>query len=47
MREDVYKLVDAVLNKNETLDPESRRLLEKEHKDFIRNGLGLPAGEKR
>ncbi|EPS27259.1 Saccharolysin [Penicillium oxalicum] len=47
MREDVYKLVDAVLNKNETLDPESRRLLEKEHKDFIRNGLSLPAGEKR
>lgn len=47
MREDVYKLVDAVLNKNETLDPESRRLLEKEHKDFIRNGLGLPAGDKR
>ncbi|KAA8646894.1 M3 family metallopeptidase [Aspergillus tanneri] len=47
MREDIFKLVDAVLNKNETLHPESRRLLEKEHKDFIRNGLGLPAGPKR
>ncbi|KAE8359758.1 peptidase family M3-domain-containing protein [Aspergillus caelatus] len=47
MREDVFKLVDAVLNKNETLDPESRRLLEKEHKSYIRNGLGLPAGPKR
>ncbi|KAF7125365.1 hypothetical protein CNMCM5793_001543 [Aspergillus hiratsukae] len=47
MREDVFKLVDAVLKKNESLDPESRRLLEKEHKDYIRNGLGLPAGPKR
>lgn len=47
MREDVFKLVDAALKKGESLDPESRRLLEKEHKDYIRNGLGLPAGEKR
>ncbi|KAJ9192768.1 hypothetical protein DTO164E3_8227 [Paecilomyces variotii] len=47
MREDVYKLVDAVLKKNESLDPESRKLLEKEHKDYVRNGLGLPAGPKR
>lgn len=47
MREDVFKLVDAALNKNEALDPESRRLLEKEHKDYIRNGLGLPAGPTR
>lgn len=47
MREDVFKLVDAALKKNESLDPESRRLLEKEHKDYIRNGLGLPAGPQR
>ncbi|KAI4123914.1 MAG: hypothetical protein LQ338_005061 [Usnochroma carphineum] len=47
MREDIFKLVDAALNKGEKLDPESQRLLEKEHKSFIRNGLGLPAGEKR
>ncbi|KAJ5137101.1 hypothetical protein N7448_005655 [Penicillium atrosanguineum] len=47
MREDVYKLVDAALNKKESLDPESQRLLEKEHKDFIRNGLSLPAGPQR
>lgn len=47
MREDVFKLVDAALKKNESLDGESRRLLEKEHKDYIRNGLGLPAGPKR
>ncbi|KAL8867884.1 MAG: hypothetical protein Q9174_005369 [Haloplaca sp. 1 TL-2023] len=47
MREDIFKLVDAALKKGEKLDPESQRLLEKEHKSFIRNGLGLPAGEKR
>lgn len=47
MREDVFKLVDAVLNNKETLEPESQRLLEKEHKDFVRNGLGLPAGPQR
>lgn len=47
MREDVFKLVDAALNRNEKLDPESRRLLEKEHKDFVRNGLGLPDGPQR
>ncbi|KAI1932507.1 metalloendopeptidase [Ophidiomyces ophidiicola] len=47
MREDLFKLVDAVLKKSEKLDPESKRLLEKEHKDYIRNGLGLPVGPKR
>jgi len=47
MREDVYKLVEAAFKKGEQLDPESRRLLEKTHKDYIRNGLGLPAGPKR
>lgn len=47
MREDVFKLVDAVLKRGEKLDPESQRLLEKEHKSFVRNGLNLPAGPKR
>lgn len=47
MREDLFKLVDSVVKKGEELDPESKRLLEKEHKDFVRNGLGLPAGPKR
>jgi len=47
MREDVYKLVEAALKKGEKLDAESQRLLEKVHKDYIRNGLGLPAGPKR
>jgi metallopeptidase MepB len=47
MREDVFGLVDAVLKKGEKLDPESLRLLEKDRKSYIRNGLGVPAGPKR
>ena len=47
MREDVFNLVDAALKKGEKLDPESQRLLEKEHKNYVRNGLSLPAGPKR
>ena len=47
MREDVFGLVDAVLKKGEKLDPESQRLLEKDRKSYIRNGLGVPAGPKR
>lgn len=48
MREDVYKLVDTVLkNKKDTLDPESKRLLEKEHRNYVQNGLSIPAGPKR
>jgi metallopeptidase MepB len=47
MREDVFNLVDAVLKRGDKLDPESQRLLEKEHKSFVRNGLNIPAGPKR
>jgi metallopeptidase MepB len=47
MREDVFNLVDAVLKKGEKLDPESQRLLEKEHKSYVRNGLNIPAGPQR
>jgi metallopeptidase MepB len=47
MREDIFKLVDAAFKKGEKLDPESQRLLEKERKSYITNGLGIPAGEKR
>lgn len=49
MREDVFKIVDAVFQKKDTLglDPESLRLLEKERKGYIRNGLSLPEGPKR
>lgn len=47
MREDVFALVDAVLKKKEPLDAESQRLLEKDHKSYIRNGLNLAAGGPR
>ena len=47
MREDVFKKVDRTLKANEALDPESKRLLEKDHKSYVRNGLGIPAGSQR
>jgi len=47
MRDDVFNLLDAVLKKKDALEPESQRLLEKDHKSYIRNGLSIPAGEKR
>ncbi|KAK0882477.1 metalloendopeptidase [Friedmanniomyces endolithicus] len=50
MREDIFKLVDSVFKKqqdDQKLDAESRRLLEKDHKGYIRMGLGIPAGPKR
>lgn len=50
MREDVFKLVEGVYNRKADatdMDPESRHLLEKEYKGYIKNGLGLPAGPKR
>lgn len=47
MREDVFQLVDAALKKGDKLDPESQRLLEREYKSFVRNGLNIPAGPKR
>lgn len=49
-REDLFRLVNAALEKHkndESLDVESRRLLEKEHQDFVRMGLGLPQGPQR
>lgn len=47
MREDIFKLVDAAYKKGDKLDPESQRLLEKERKSYITNGLGIPAGPQR
>jgi metallopeptidase MepB len=54
MREDVFRLVDAVYKKSEGdkglgrgLGSESWRLLEKERKSFIRMGLGIEKGPKR
>lgn len=49
MREDVFRLVEAVFKAGgaEGLDSESARLLEKELKGYLKNGLGLPAGPQR
>ena len=47
MREDIYKMVEAVKDKGDKLDAESQRLLEKTYKDYIRYGMSLPAGPKR
>ncbi|KAF2484871.1 peptidase family M3-domain-containing protein [Neohortaea acidophila] len=50
MRDDIFQLVDAAFKKqkdDQSLDAESRRLLEKEHKDYIKMGLGIPQGPDR
>lgn len=49
MREDIFKLVDAAFRKKEELglDPESLRLLERDRKSYITNGLGIPEGPDR
>ncbi|OHF02031.1 peptidase family M3 [Colletotrichum orchidophilum] len=43
----MFRLIDAVLRKNEDLDPESLRLLKKKHSERVRNGLNLPPGPQR
>ena len=48
LQKDKDRLIDAALAKTAGLDDvESARLLEKERKSYIRNGLGLPEGPKR
>ena len=49
MREDIFRLVDALHQKRDSLglDLESLRLLEKSRKGYISSGLGLPAGPER
>ena len=51
MREDIFVLVDKAWEKAKKgesgLDGESLRLLEKERKSYIRNGLGIEKGPKR
>ncbi|KAI0165704.1 peptidase family M3 [Xylariaceae sp. FL1272] len=51
MRDDIYQLVEAAFQSQKTkepnLDPESARLLDKERKGYIKNGLGLPQGPQR
>lgn len=41
MREDLFALVDSVAMKKPVLDEESNRLLQREHRMFRDNGLGL------
>ena len=47
VREDVFVLVDAVLKRAEKLQPELQRCLEKKHRAFIHNGLGIADKTKR
>lgn len=49
MREDMFVLIDAVLrnNQDENLDIESQWFLEKEHKKYLSNGLGILASRER
>jgi len=49
MREDVFKLVEALHSRldGEKLDPESARLVDKDYKNYIKYGLGIPAGPDR
>jgi metallopeptidase MepB len=47
MRDDVFRLVDAVFNKGETLDPESQRVLEESRREYFRSGLALSPGPAR
>ncbi|KAI0133025.1 peptidase family M3 [Xylariales sp. AK1849] len=51
MREDVFTLVDSAFKRlKETepdLDSESLRFLDKERKNYVKNGLGLPKGPQR
>ncbi|KAG9852611.1 zincin, partial [Aureobasidium melanogenum] len=44
--EGMFALIDAVMKKNEDLEAEDKRLLERYHRNFLRNGLGVTA-EKR
>ncbi|KAK4444171.1 peptidase family M3 [Podospora aff. communis PSN243] len=48
MREDIFRLVDAVFQKgDDTLDPESQHALLKARQQYIQNGVTLPAGPAR
>ncbi|KAH6884602.1 metallopeptidase MepB [Thelonectria olida] len=47
MNDSLFKLVHAVLEKHEPLDPESLHLLKKRYKSHVKNGLKLPLGPLR
>jgi metallopeptidase MepB len=47
MREDLFRLIDAVFRKEENLDAESQYYLNQMHQAFLRNGLGITDGPNR
>ncbi|KAJ0382923.1 hypothetical protein COL922a_011539 [Colletotrichum nupharicola] len=49
MNEDVFKMVNSVFVTagQQSLDQESRNLLNKKHKEFVKNGLRIASGERR
>ncbi|CZR65451.1 related to metallopeptidase MepB [Phialocephala subalpina] len=47
MREDLFRLFDAVSKRGEKLDAESQFYLEHKHQEFARNGMGIEDAEKR
>ncbi|RDW92366.1 zincin [Coleophoma crateriformis] len=46
MRQDLFKVIDAVHKRGERLDPESQLYLDQLHSSFVKNGLSL-SSEKR
>ncbi|KAL1302604.1 hypothetical protein AAFC00_002979 [Neodothiora populina] len=46
-REDLFLLVQCVVQQAPSLDPESQRYLEKTHRSFLDGGLGLAPGHER
>ncbi|THV67781.1 metallopeptidase MepB, partial [Aureobasidium pullulans] len=44
--EGLFELVEAVAKKSESLEPEDQRLLERYHRDYLRNGLGISLEER-
>ncbi|THY51103.1 metallopeptidase MepB, partial [Aureobasidium pullulans] len=44
--EGLFELVDAVAKRNEDLEPEDERLLERYRRDYLRNGLGISLDER-
>ncbi|MCJ1309892.1 hypothetical protein MMC25_003553 [Agyrium rufum] len=47
LRDEFFQLVDAVLHKDEQLDPESQYYIRKLHDAFFQKGLGIPKGPLR
>ena len=47
MREDIFRLVKAVVEKREPLEGERAHCLDKEYRAYIRNGLNLPSAHRQ